>query len=151
MSRKRSRPSIPGASTATPAPIGPTDERTSTRPGPSSRRFGDSTKREGGKALGGIISDRLGWIETSVGALLISAPLIAFAGPAGIIAGLFVFQMTMPVTLVAAVKVFPKKPAFAFGLTCLALVGGAIPTFYPEIMRFYHPMFFIALILFAAA
>ena len=107
----------------------------------------------GGKMLGGIVSDRLGWIETSVGALLISAPLIAFGGSNTlvIITGLLFFQMTMPVTLVAVVKVMPRMPAFGFGLCCLALIAGAAPTFFPEVKAFYNPHAFFALILASAA
>jgi FSR family fosmidomycin resistance protein-like MFS transporter len=106
----------------------------------------------GGKGLGGIISDRVGWIKTSVWALLFSAPLIAFNGgqPAIAIIGFFTFQMTMPVTLVAVVSMIPGKPGFAFGLTCLALFIGSIPTFYrlPEI--FYNPILIFSFILMAA-
>ena len=104
-----------------------------------------------GKMLGGIISDRLGWIETSVGALLISAPLIAFGGhPLVIIVGLLFFQMTMPVTLVAVVKIMPRLPAFGFGLCCLALIAGSIPTFFPETQAYYNPYAFFGLILLSA-
>jgi MFS transporter, FSR family, fosmidomycin resistance protein len=106
-----------------------------------------------GKGLGGIVSDRLGWIETSVGALLISAPLIAFGGstPALILAGLFFFQMTMPVTLVAILQVRPRRPGFAFGLACLALIAGAIPTFFAPVKALFSPGLFLVLILLSAA
>ncbi len=104
-----------------------------------------------GKMLGGIISDRIGWIETSVGALLISAPLIAFGGdPLVIIVGLLFFQMTMPVTLVAVVKVMPRLPAFGFGLCCLALISGSIPTFFPQVQAHYNPYAFFGLIIASA-
>ena len=106
----------------------------------------------GGKALGGIVSDRLGWIETSVGALLLSAPLIAFGGttPWAILVGLLLFQMTMPVTLVAILQVMPSRPAFAFGLACLALIIGAVLTFFDPIKALYGPAVFIALIVLSA-
>jgi FSR family fosmidomycin resistance protein-like MFS transporter len=54
-----------------------------------------------GKLAGGFLSDRLGWTEVSVAALLTSAPLLAFADGQLWIAlpGLVIFQMTMPVTL----------------------------------------------------
>ena len=105
-----------------------------------------------GKMLGGIVSDRVGWIETSVGALLISAPLIAFGGgnPLVIIIGLLFFQMTMPVTLVAVVKVMPRLPALGFGLCCLALIAGSAPAFFPEVRAYYDPTAFFALILASA-
>ncbi len=114
--------------------------------------FGLALAAVGGKALGGMISDRLGWLETSVGALLLSAPLIVFGGGTWwvLIAGMLLFQMTMPVTLAAVALVQPKRPGFAFGLTCLALILGAIPTFYSEVRAYYHPYAFAGLILLSA-
>ena len=105
-----------------------------------------------GKSLGGVVCDRIGWIEGSVGALLLSAPLLAYGGGSTItmMIGLFLFSLTMPVTLVAVAEVFPGKPAFAFGLCCLAFVSGAVPTFYAEVQAFYHPDLFLALVLTSA-
>ena len=107
-----------------------------------------------GKGLGGVISDRLGWIETSVGALLLSAPLLAFAEhtPAAVLIGLLLFQMTMPVTLVALALVFPRRPAFAFGVAAVALVLGALPTFYAAVraVLYPYPLALFALILASA-
>ncbi len=84
-----------------------------------------------GKALGGVIADRYGWLGTATTALLLSAPLLAFGAlhPAMILIGMFLFQMTMPVTLAALSMLLPGRPSFAFGLTCLALVAGAAPFF----------------------
>jgi FSR family fosmidomycin resistance protein-like MFS transporter len=92
-----------------------------------------------GKMLGGLLSDRFGWIRTSTVALLASMPFLAFGGdnPLLVGIGLMLFQMTMAVTLVAIAMVFPKYPAFAFGLNCLAFILGAIPTFYPPLHGFY--------------
>jgi MFS transporter, FSR family, fosmidomycin resistance protein len=85
-----------------------------------------------GKSLGGYLADRLGWIETSVVALLLSIPPIVFAAPAlWLLVGLFVFQMTMPVTLTAVARLLPHRLATAFGWTCLALIIGALPTMLP--------------------
>jgi FSR family fosmidomycin resistance protein-like MFS transporter len=97
-----------------------------------------------GKALGGILSDRFGWMRTSVLTLLVSLPLIAFGGenPIMVGVGFLSFQMTMAVTLVAIAMLFPKYPAFAFGLNCLAFILGALPTFYPPIQVFYSPASF---------
>jgi FSR family fosmidomycin resistance protein-like MFS transporter len=84
-----------------------------------------------GKGLGGIIADRFGWVAASTAALLASAPLLAFGSfhPAIVIAGMFLLQTTMPVTLAALYALLPRKPSFAFGLTCLALIMGAAPFF----------------------
>jgi MFS transporter, FSR family, fosmidomycin resistance protein len=85
-----------------------------------------------GKGLGGILADRFGWINVSVSALLISSLFISFASnnPYLAIIGFFLFNMTMPVTLVAVSNLLPGRPGFSFGLTCLALIIGALPTFW---------------------
>jgi|GEM_PF-168716 FSR family fosmidomycin resistance protein-like MFS transporter len=84
-----------------------------------------------GKALGGIVSDRFGWLAAATTVSLLSAPLLAFGfvSPLCTIMGMLLFQMTMPVTLAAVCRLLPKRPAFSFGLTCLALIIGAAPVF----------------------
>lgn len=82
-----------------------------------------------GKASGGFLSDRYGRVLVGVGALTVSVPLLVF-GPSWAalgIAGMFLFNMTMPVTLVAMADAMPERPGFAFGLTCLGLFVGALP------------------------
>lgn len=82
-----------------------------------------------GKASGGILADRFGRVAIGVGALLVSAPLLIVGpslAPLGI-AGMLLFNMTMPVTLVALADALPERPGFAFGLTCLALIAGTLP------------------------
>lgn len=82
-----------------------------------------------GKVVGGALGDRFGWRLVAAGALLVSAPLLA-VGPevaAAGIAGSFVFNMTMPVTLAALARAMPGHEGFAFGLTCLALFVGSVP------------------------
>jgi hypothetical protein len=80
-----------------------------------------------GKLLGGFVADRLGWIRASVGALLVSLPLLVLGDrdPWTVVAGVLVFQTTMPVTLAASALLLPGRPATAFGFCCLALVLGA--------------------------
>lgn len=82
-----------------------------------------------GKAFGGVLADRFGWRRVGVGALLVSLPLLALGtgSPAAGIAGALAFNMTMPVTLAAVGSGLPEHEGFAFGLTCLALFGGAAP------------------------
>jgi FSR family fosmidomycin resistance protein-like MFS transporter len=84
-----------------------------------------------GKALGGILADKSGWISAATISLLISAPLLSFGAniPYTAIVGMFLFNMTMPITLVAISNMLPGRPGFSFGLTCLALIAGALPTF----------------------
>lgn len=86
----------------------------------------------GGKAFGGVLADRFGWKKVGVVSLLISAPLLSFAAgkPLLAILGMFLFQMTMPITLSAISNLLPGRPGFSFGLTCLALILGALPSFF---------------------
>jgi MFS transporter, FSR family, fosmidomycin resistance protein len=81
-----------------------------------------------GKALGGILADRWGWTRVAVGSMLAGLPLLACASthPVVAIPGLFLLNITMPVTLAATARSLPGHPGFAFGLTCLALILGAI-------------------------
>jgi MFS transporter, FSR family, fosmidomycin resistance protein len=91
-----------------------------------------------GKGLGGIIGDKFGWMRVSVVSLLLSASLLFFgvSYPICGIAGFFLFNMTMPITLVAISNMLPGRPGFAFGLTTLALLFGAILTF-TELKSFF--------------
>jgi len=85
-----------------------------------------------GKALGGFLSDKFGWIRISVSALVLSAPLLIFgiSNPIIGIIAMFLFNITTAVTLTALSNSLPGRPAFAFGLTCLALIIGALPTMF---------------------
>ncbi len=82
-----------------------------------------------GKALGGVVADRLGWLRATVGALLASLPLLGVqhSHPALLLVGLLVFQTTMPVTLVAVGRLLPERPGTAFGLPCAGLLVGSLP------------------------
>lgn len=95
-----------------------------------------------GKALGGSLADRLGWLEVSVGALLLSLPLLVLGNtsPLLLFTGMTLFQMTMPVTLVAMSQALPDRQATAFGLACLALIAGALPTFFPDGQALFGPV-----------
>jgi len=105
-----------------------------------------------GKALGGVLAERLGWTRTGVGALVLSAPLLAFGSgtPAAMVLGMFLFQMTMPVTLVALHVLWPRFPGFALGLACVALVAGALPTGWSAAQAVCGQVPFLALILLSA-
>ena len=82
-----------------------------------------------GKALGGVLADRFGRARVGVGALAFSAPVLMLAtqSPVAGVLGMFVFNMTMPVTLVAVADAIPDHPGFAFGTASLAIVVGAFP------------------------
>jgi FSR family fosmidomycin resistance protein-like MFS transporter len=82
-----------------------------------------------GKAIGGVLADRFGWTKVAVGSLLVSTPLLVlFPDVASLaIVGMFLFNFTMPITLTALSNRLPGRPGLSFGLTCLALLAGALP------------------------
>ena len=84
-----------------------------------------------GKALGGVLGDRYGWTRVALTGLVVSAPLLAFFSHIPLIAivGAIFFNLTMPITLTCLAEMLPGKKGFAFGLTTLALIIGAWPTF----------------------
>lgn len=85
-----------------------------------------------GKAAAGILADRYGWLQVTVPALLVAAPLASFGAHAAclVVPGMLLVQVAMPVTVAAMGRLFPDKPSFAFGLASLALVVGAVPIFF---------------------
>jgi FSR family fosmidomycin resistance protein-like MFS transporter len=106
-----------------------------------------------GKALGGILGDRFGWTKVAVSGLVVSAPLLAFFAqtPAVAILGIFLFNLSMPVTLICLAEMLPGKSGFAFGLTTLALIIGAWPTFTQLRVPIGHSMFIFFAILVSIA
>ena len=82
-----------------------------------------------GKMCGGFMGDRIGWLTTSVLALALSAPLVALFPTHAhwAVVGMFIFQLTMAITLKAMHHLIPGQPGLAFGLPCLALLLGALP------------------------
>jgi MFS transporter, FSR family, fosmidomycin resistance protein len=102
-----------------------------------------------GKALGGFVSDRLGWIRPNVLALLVAAPLVSFylANASAALVGMMLSQMAMPVTLLAVYRIMPQEPGLAFGLTALAVLCGAIPFLVVPASQFTSPLFILILLL----
>ena len=101
-----------------------------------------------GKLVGGLLADRFGWIDLAMVALLASAPLLAFADGDLWLAlpALVMFQMTMPVTLAAALRALPAWPGFGFGVLCFALVAGTLPAYLPGGWRPHGwPLLFLVL------
>ncbi len=84
-----------------------------------------------GKAIGGAVADKYGWARVSSIALLLSMPLMLYGRGFEVLAlaGVFLFNIPMSVTLVGIARAFPKYPAAAFGLTPTFLFFGAIPAF----------------------
>jgi FSR family fosmidomycin resistance protein-like MFS transporter len=83
------------------------------------------------KGIGGYLADKFGWTKMAVGSLLLSIPFLIFGKdvPYFAILGMFFFNITMPITLVIISNLLPGRPGFAFGITCLALIMGALPAF----------------------
>ena len=83
-----------------------------------------------GKMLGGIIGDKAGWRRTAVVSLAVSGLLFLTADRHAVcgIAAVFLFNMTMPLTLSALALMYPDREGMAFGLTTLALFLGTLPS-----------------------
>jgi FSR family fosmidomycin resistance protein-like MFS transporter len=84
-----------------------------------------------GKVFGGILADRVGLMKAGLLGLLLAIPLLTFGAtnPVMGLVGVFVFNFTMPVTLVAISNALPGRAGLSFGITTLALFIGAVPTF----------------------
>lgn len=81
-----------------------------------------------GKTAGGFLRDRIGSRPAALISLIPAALLIAFcsgwAAPA--LAGQFLLNLTMPVTLWMLYRLMPDRPGFAFGLAASALWPGTL-------------------------
>lgn len=84
-----------------------------------------------GKVLGGILADKFGWMKPGLLGLLLSIPLLSFGytNPVIGLVGICIFNFSMPITLIAISKSLPGRAGLSFGLTTMALLIGALPTF----------------------
>lgn len=83
-----------------------------------------------GKAAGGFAMDRLGPERAGGGSLGLAAALyLASALPLPGVLAVFLFNMTMPVTLWAAAQTLPGAKGFTFGLLTFGLFLGFLPGF----------------------
>lgn len=82
-----------------------------------------------GKGLGGVLADKFGWTKIAIGTLMLSIPflILGINNSFLVIIGVFLFNITMPITLVVISNILLGRPGFAFGLPCLALLIGALP------------------------
>ena len=81
-----------------------------------------------GKALGGILGDRLGYLPIAVSGLAVSAVLLPFLSRYAFsaMAGILFFNWTMPLVLAALTDLFPDRPGLAFGLNSALLFPGVL-------------------------
>ena len=83
-----------------------------------------------GKTAGGFLMDSLGPRRASNASLGLAAALyLASALPLPGTLAVFLFNMTMPVTLWAAARALPGAKGFAFGLLTFALFLGYLPAY----------------------
>ncbi|HOQ75782.1 MAG TPA: hypothetical protein PK369_04325 [Thermoclostridium sp.] len=83
-----------------------------------------------GKAVGGILADMAGAVRASILSLGFSAAAFLFSNdPLWGVLAVFLFNMTMPITLWAAARMIPGAKGFAFGLLTFALFLGFIPVY----------------------
>lgn len=84
-----------------------------------------------GKALGGLLIDKINIKRTSIISTLLSLPFLLFGNHNMYLSliGIMLFSMTMPVTLAILVSRIKKSPGIAFGLTTIGLFIGCLPAF----------------------
>lgn len=83
-----------------------------------------------GKTAGGFLAARYGLYRTAAVSLMLAAVCYLFSSvmPVGL-AALFLFNMTMPITLYWVICAFPRMPGFAFGILTFALFLGFLPKY----------------------
>lgn len=83
-----------------------------------------------GKFAGGFLSDKFGMLKTAVTGLILSIPFLKFGYiPILAMTGMFLFNLTMPITVTALANMMPKYKGLAFGLTTMALLIGFLPVY----------------------
>lgn len=89
-----------------------------------------------GKTAGGFASAHYGFSRTVTISLGLAACCYFFSDrmPVGL-AALFLFNMTMPVTLYWMVCCMPKRPGFSFGFLTFALFLGFLPGYFGSLPR----------------
>lgn len=81
-----------------------------------------------GKAAGGFLGDRMGMTRAASLSLGLSTVCFFLSDhPLAGIAAIFLFNMTMPITLWAAARLLPGGKGFAFGTLTFALFLGFLP------------------------
>ncbi len=82
----------------------------------------------GGKAAGGFLADRFRTVPASIVSLGLCAVLLFFPlHPVLTLCALFLFNMTMPITLFESARLWKGAKGGAFGLLTFALFVGVVP------------------------
>ena len=82
-----------------------------------------------GKALGGVVADRIGFRTTAIFSLIAAATLFvpSWEMPVMGLLGVFFFNFTMSITLASLANILPNAKGTAFGLASFSLAVGALP------------------------
>ena len=93
-----------------------------------------------GKALGGVIADRIGFRTTAIFSLIVAATLFvpSWEVPVMGLLGVFFFNFTMSITLASLANILPNAKGTAFGLASFSLAVGALPALLG--FRVEHPV-----------
>ncbi len=99
-----------------------------------------------GKSAGGFLGDWLTPMRAAVASLSLCAVLFVFsASPLPGVLAIFLFNMTMPLTLFALARMLPGREGFAFGLLTFALFLGFLPVYVAGMSPAANPLFFTVL------
>ncbi len=92
-----------------------------------------------GKALGGVVADRIGFRTTAIFSLIAAATLFvpSWEIPVLGLLGVFFFNFTMSITLASLANILPNAKGTAFGLASFSLAVGALPALVG--FRIEHP------------
>ena len=103
-----------------------------------------------GKALGGMVADRIGFRTTAIFSLIVAATLFApsWEVPVMGLLGVFFFNFTMSITLASLANILPNAKGAAFGLASFSLAVGALPALLG--FRIEHPLMLSAMSLVSA-
>lgn len=93
-----------------------------------------------GKLAGGMIADHWG-TDKVIGSLGIAGvlALFSFENPVTGILMVFLFNMTMPITLLMIARMFPRAKGFSFGILMFALFLGVLPNSFQRGSSFFCP------------
>lgn len=103
-----------------------------------------------GKALGGMVADRIGFRTTAIFSLIAAATLFvpSWEMPLMGLLAVFFFNFTMAITLASLSNILHEAKGTAFGLASFSLAIGALPALLG--IRLEHPLVLFAMSLISA-